>query len=120
MTLALILTVVPSSALAEGETGNAEPTAEETIVREGRNAPASLLNVVCEPTDILEIAPGDFLVTDTYSKLVYEVKDGKTEVYAGCLTTGDLYGKPVGGYFDAKSEYSMFGRPWAISSFNEG
>ncbi len=119
MTLALILAVFPSSALAEGVTDIAEPIAE-TTVREGKSAPASLLDVVCEPTDILEVAPGDFLVTDTYSKLVYEVKDGKTEVYAGYRTGGDLYGEPIGGYFDSQSEYSMFGRPWAITVFNEG
>ena len=63
---------------------------------------------------------GSLLVTDTYHKCIWRVKDGEAVRIAGAETPGDLYGEPMGSYIDAAPEESCFRQPWAIVSFLEG
>lgn len=81
---------------------------------------ASVLDIACEPTDIIQMPDGSFLVTDAYYKVVLLVKDGVTSLYAGTPTRAGLYGEPVGGYRDSQSDHSTFRKPWAITTFAEG
>ena len=80
----------------------------------------SAINVMCEPSGILFLGDGSFLVTDTYNKVIWRVADGASAVYAGGDTVADPYGRPIGGYNDAALEDSYFKRPWAIAPFLDG
>lgn len=83
-------------------------------------AQANFMDVFCAPADMTETADGAFLVTDTYNKMVWKVKDGKSEIYAGAESVQDLYGEPLGGYYDDIKENGYFQKPWAITPFLEG
>ena len=80
----------------------------------------SMIDVMCAPSGIAAVKDGGFLVTDTYNKVVYLVKGGKSTVYAGAKTVADLYGEPVGGYNDASLKKSYFAEPWDIVPFMNG
>ncbi len=62
---------------------------------------------------------GSLLVTDTYHKCIWRVKDGQAVRIAGAETAGDLYDEPMGSYVDAEPEKSCFRQPWAIVPFLE-
>lgn len=78
------------------------------------------LDMLCEPTGVVAMPDGSFLVTDTYGKKIWKVKNGHGEVYAGAESVEDLYGKPMGGYNDAGLMESLFREPWAIVPFLNG
>ena len=80
----------------------------------------SEMDVLCAPTGIALAEDGALLVTDTYYKKVWRVKDGVIEVYAGADTVKDPYGEPVGGYNDAARDRSYFLSPWAVAPFLDG
>jgi len=80
----------------------------------------SVLDIACEPTDIIRLGNGAFLVTDAYYKVVLYVEDGVTSLYAGTPTRVGLYGEPMGGYRDTQSDRSTFRKPWAITPFSNG
>ena len=80
----------------------------------------SLLDIACEPTDIIRISDDTFLVTDAYYKVVLYLQNGETTLYAGTPTHIGLYGEPMGGYRDSNSELSTFRKPWAIVPFANG
>jgi len=84
------------------------------------NDQSSVVSIACEPTDIIRAADGSFLVTDAYYKVVLQVKDGETVLYAGTPTRSGLYGEPVGGYRDSLNGSGTFRKPWAIVAFNSG
>jgi len=63
---------------------------------------------------------GTFLVADQYNKVIWRVRNGAAERYAGMETNPDLYGRPMGGYVDGGLEESAFGLPWAIAPFLDG
>ena len=46
----------------------------------------SLLDIACEPTDIIQMPDGSFLVTDAYYKVVLHVDGDQTTLYAGTPT----------------------------------
>ena len=72
------------------------------------------------PSGLASDGEGGILVTDTYHKCIWLVKDGEPVLLAGADTVGDLYGEPTGGYVDDVPEVSCFRQPWAIVSFLEG
>jgi len=84
------------------------------------NDEASVLDLACEPTDIIQTADGSFLVTDAYYKVVLIHQNGETSLYAGKPTRVGLYGEPLGGYRDSRSDLSTFRKPWAIVPFGNG
>lgn len=81
---------------------------------------ASIMDAMCQPSGILPLEDGSFLITDTYNKVVWQLADGTASLYAGAETLEGLYGEPVGGYNDAAPEESYFKRPWAIVPFLDG
>ncbi len=83
-------------------------------------AQENVMDVFCAPADLTETADGGFLVTDTYNKVVWKVKDGKSEIYAGTQGAQDPYGEPLGGYYDGTRNDGFFQKPWAITTFLEG
>ncbi len=68
------------------------------------------------------IAKGEegILVTDTYNKCVWLIKDGASTRFAGMEPPEDATGAPVGGYVDAACDQSLFSQPWAIAPFLDG
>ena len=72
------------------------------------------------PSGLAAGPDGGLLVTDTYHKCIWLVKDGEAVCLAGAETVGDLYGEPVGSYVDAAPADSCFRQPWAIVPFLEG
>jgi len=74
----------------------------------------------CGASAIVVDKDGTFLVADQYNKVIWRVRDGVTEQYAGMETESDLYGKPLGGYVDGRLEESVFGLPWAMAPFLDG
>lgn len=83
-------------------------------------ADTSAMDIVCAPTDVIFMEDGSMLVTDTYHKVVWNVKDGASTLYAGQFATADMYGEPIGGYHDTKKEEAYFMKPWAIVPFLDG
>ena len=63
---------------------------------------------------------GSLLVSDTYNRVIWQVKDGVSTVYAGGETVEDLYGQPLGGYNDAPLLNTYFKTPWAVAPFLDG
>lgn len=92
----------------------------EDAAWEGTMTEVSAMDIMCEPCGILAMEDGSLLVTDTYGKLIWQVKDGVSSIYAGGGTVEDPYGEPLGGYNDALPEDSYFKRPWAIAPFLNG
>lgn len=80
----------------------------------------SAMDVMCAPSGIAAMSDGAILVTDTYHKRLWQVRQGVSQVYAGTDTAAGLYGEPVGGYNDAKLLASSFKRPWAVAEFLDG
>lgn len=80
----------------------------------------SAMDVMCQPCGIAAMADGSLLVTDTYNKVVWQVANGKSVIYAGGSTVEDLYGQPIGGYNDDALKNSYFKQPWAIAPFLDG
>ena len=72
------------------------------------------------PCGLAEDGEGGLLVTDTYHKCIWLVKDGEAVRIAGMETAGDLYNEPLGSYVDAAPEESCFRQPWAIVPFLDG
>lgn len=80
----------------------------------------SAMDVMCAPSGIAAMAGGTLLVTDTYHKLLWQVRLGAGAVYAGGETVTGLYGEPLGGYNDAEPLESFFKEPWAAAPFLDG
>ncbi len=93
---------------------------EEKAVWEGTMTEVSAMDMMCEPSGITAMEDGTLLVTDTYGKVIWQVKDGKSTLYAGGETVADPYGEPVGGYNDVEPKNSYFKTPWAITPFLDG
>lgn len=91
----------------------------EDAVRAGAMSEVSAMDIMCEPCGITAAPDGSLLVTDTYGKQIWQVRDTST-VYAGGSTVEDPYGEPLGGYNDALPEDSYFKCPWAITPFLNG
>lgn len=89
-------------------------------VEDAASAVRSAMDVMCEPSGIAAMADGSLLVTDTYHKVIWQVVNGKSTVYAGGTTAEDPYGEPMGGYNDAVLTDSYFQEPWAIAPFLDG
>ena len=87
----------------------------------------SAMDIMCEPSGILFLEDGSFLVTDTYNKVIWRVEGdsrtvylGPSSVYAGSDTVTDPFDRPIGGYNDAALRDSYFRLPWAIVPFLNG
>ncbi len=80
----------------------------------------SEIDVMCAPGGIQLTRDGELIITDTYYKKVWLVREGVSTVYAGGDSVEDLYGQPMGGYNDAKADESLFSYPWSITPFLEG
>lgn len=83
-------------------------------------ASVSAMDTICAPAGIIGMGDGSFLVTDTYNKVVWRVKDRVSTIYAGQKGVLDLYDEPVGGYIDAANPKSFFKHPWGIAPFLDG
>lgn len=67
------------------------------------------------------LAPdGSMLVTDTFNKVVWTVKDGKASILAGKIGVKDVMGEPTGAYHDSTVENAFFTEPWDIVRFMGG
>lgn len=80
----------------------------------------SAMDVMCSPSGITAMEDGTLLVTDVFYKRLWKVKNGVSEIYAGGDTVEGIYGEPMGGYNDADSLSSYFGRPWDVESYLDG
>lgn len=78
------------------------------------------LDVNCAASGIAAAEDGAVLVTDTYARVIWRVKDGQCAVLSGSDSPKDPYGQPVGGYNDAAPGESLFREPWAIVPFLDG
>ena len=80
----------------------------------------SAMDVMCAPSGITAMADGTVLVTDTYYKQLWRVRERTSQVYAGGETVAGLYGEPLGGYNDDEVLEGYFKRPWAVAEFLDG
>lgn len=83
-------------------------------------AAESAMDVICAPSGIAPGTDGTVLVTDTYHKVIWSVKDKASTVYAGKMGIEDLYGEPIGGYRDGGLTECFFKEPWDIEPFLDG
>lgn len=125
LALALSLTACGGQAAsqpAEEPSSSQADAAPESGPEEDQDAMAvvSAIDVMCEPGGILFLSDGSFLVSDTYHKVIWQVENGASSLYAGGDTAADPYGRPMGGYKDAALADSRFGLPWAIAPFLDG
>ena len=65
-------------------------------------------------------ADGAFLATDSYNKVIWRVKDGSAERWAGVVPVAGPGGEPQGVYHDGALDKAYFGQPWGIAAFAEG
>ena len=72
------------------------------------------------PCGIVSDEEGGLLVTDTYNKCIWLVKDGECTQLTGGAVPEDLPGEPLGGFVDDIPENSLFLRPWAIVPYLDG
>ena len=100
--------------------GPNQPAAQTEQVVKTWNPSVSAMSIICAPSGIMMMDDGTMLVTDTYNKVVWQTKDGKSTVKAGKLNATDIYGEPVGGYRDGKLADSYFKKPWAVTNFLKG
>lgn len=75
---------------------------------------------VWEPAGICSLGDGEFLVTDTFSKVIWKVKDGKRSLYAGRSGIKGLYGEPEGGRRDGSPMELQLRSPWEIIPYMDG
>ena len=86
-----------------------------------RVAPSYLseMDVMCAPADAAMSDGGLLLVTDTYHRVVWQVRDGVASIYAG-VSSGRVSDESEGGYRDVSLDESLFRSPWAITPFLDG
>ncbi len=72
------------------------------------------------PQAVAAGADGSLLVTDCYSKVVWELGDGGRSVYAGKPGPAGIYGEPVGGYGDGTRGEMRMDSPWDIVPYLDG
>ena len=99
----------------------------EEVLQSPMMTVVSAMDIMCEPSGILFLEDGTFLVTDTYNKVIWQVDSdsstvylGPSSVYAGGDTVTDPFDRPIGGYNDAALDDSYFKLPWAIVPFLDG
>lgn len=83
-------------------------------------AAESIMDVICAPSGITITPDGDILVTDTYHKVIWQIRDGASTIFAGGESVKSLYGEPTGGYYDSSIDQTLFQEPWAIAPYMEG
>ena len=91
-----------------------------TVSNELDHAVLQGLSDSCAPSGIFPTADGGLMVTDTYARVIWKVKDGQCTLAAGGGSETDPYGQPVGGYHDTALGQSLFREPWAIIPFLDG
>lgn len=80
----------------------------------------SVTSAACEPCGIAAMEDGALLISDAYNKVIWRASGGEGTVYAGRQSVADIYGQPVGGYYDGSLDASLFRSPWAIAPFLDG
>lgn len=125
--IAIVLTALCLTAAAgfpaAADEGNVVEDGQERVVRVVERDKAEVKNalkVLCAPSGIVAAADGSILVTDTYNKQLWCIKNGETTLYAGTTGVRDIYGEPVGGYNDGNNSESLFKLPWAVAQFKDG
>lgn len=113
---------IPVQGEASTVSGTEEQKAPEAPEREKTASISEMsgMDVMCAPGGAAVMEDGTILVTDVYYKLLWKVKDGVSEIYAGGDTVKNIYGEPVGGYNDADRLLSFFKRPWDVESYIDG
>lgn len=86
----------------------------------GSLSTVSAMDVMCSPSGITAMSDGTILVTDTYYKRLWKVRERVSQIYAGGETAAGLYGEPLGGYNDDQILSSYFKSPWAVAEFLDG
>lgn len=68
----------------------------------------------------IALAEDGLVLTDLYSRKVWQLRDGRLELLAGGDTAPDVNGQPVGGYHDGPADRCSFKLPWAAAPFLDG
>ena len=105
---------------APGEAANRAQLASLLMKLDRHLLGESVLEGGTFPCGVTSDGEGGLLVTDTFNKCVWLLKDGAVTRLAGGESAADLNGEPVGGYVDAVPEESLFRRPWAIAPYLNG
>lgn len=105
---------------AGGEQASGEASVEPAAGQSAVLSDFDGLDATCAPCGVAVMPDGAVLITDSYHKRVWRVKDGAGEIYAGGETEVDIYGEPIGGYYDGERLSSYFGRPWDVAAFLDG
>ena len=102
--------LILAAGLAFALTAPVLAASEITAGRELEFAELPGLDVNCAPSGIYPTEDGGLMVTDTYSRVIWKVKDGQCTLYAGGSSLEDPYGQPVGGYHDTALGQSLAAR----------
>lgn len=105
--LPLVLLLVLTGCKEEKEIQNTEKEVGKTIVKMRQPA------LMYKSNDAL-------LVSDTGNNAIYQIKDGKKEIYSGKISNEDIYGFPEDGYKDGTNEEAKYGDPYGITKFLSG
>ncbi|MBR5467767.1 MAG: S-layer homology domain-containing protein [Firmicutes bacterium] len=82
-------------------------------------ANATNVSILGEPMGIYN-ADGVLLVADRSDNVIYQIEDGKTNVYSGKSAVKDIYGNALGYYYDGSNEEAYYGDPYDITSYLNG
>ena len=83
-------------------------------------AELSVLPLTTAPCGIYIAEDGAAYVTDAHAKTVWEIIEEDHHILAGADSVPDHYEVPIGGYYDAAYEESLFREPWGIAPFLDG
>lgn len=72
------------------------------------------------PSGILVKPDGSYLVTDSYNKVIWQIKDGKHTKAAGRDAPRGASDVPIGAYIDEVLDKASFVSPWGIAPFLNG
>lgn len=77
------------------------------------------VTILGEPVGIYN-ADGTLLVTDKRDNVIYQIVDGKADIYSGKSAVEDIYGDAMSYYYDGSNENAYYGEPWGITPYLNG
>lgn len=77
------------------------------------------VTVLGEPVGIHN-AGGVLLVADKSDNVIYQIENGKAEVYSGKASVEDIYGDAMEYYYDGGVKTAYYGDPWDITPYLNG
>ena len=77
------------------------------------------VTILKEPVGLHSV-DGALLVTDKSDNVIYQIVDGKAEIFSGKVAVEDIYGDAMEYYYDGSVENAYYGDPYDITPYLNG